>query len=305
MLKFVADKTERLDKYLASVVEKSRGAVQKAIKSGSVTVNGKVQLETDWKVFDQDVIELPEFKDFEFIPSNRELKIVYEDDNLAVIDKPARLLVHPGAGKTEDTLSHALLTKFPQIKNVGEKFRPGIVHRLDEDTSGLLIIAKTNEAYEYLKKMFKDRKVQKEYLALVHGVPQKLHDVIDAPLVKSFKTRKMKVGPGREAKTEYVIVGDNVGTVDEMALLKVNLHTGRTHQIRVHLAHIKHPIVGDDIYGAENKKKDQELIKRQFLHAFHLRFQKSDGTWLDLNSPLPEELQEVLKKVNIKYDKFI
>ncbi len=301
MLKFTSDKTERLDKFLAQVVEKSRGAVQKAIKAGVVTVNTKPVSETDHKVFSGDIIELPEFTEFVFQPSTRDLKIVYEDNDLAVIDKPAGLIVHPGAGKTEDTLSHALLTKFPQIKNVGEKFRPGIVHRLDEDTSGLLLIAKTPDAYEYLKKLFMERKVQKEYLALVHGVPQMLHDFIDAPLIKSFKQRKMRVGPGREAVTEYTVLTESAEGVDQMALLKVNLHTGRTHQIRVHMAHIKHPIVGDQIYGGEFKKTDLALINRQFLHAYRLRFKKLDGTSLDLTSPLPAELQSVLSRVGIKY----
>jgi 23S rRNA pseudouridine1911/1915/1917 synthase len=315
MLNFTADTTERLDKFLAVATGKSRSRVQKAIKDGLVKVDGEIVSEPDHHVEADNKISLPEFREFELVPSDRKLKIVYEDNDLAVIDKEAGLVVHPGAGNKEDTMAQSLLAHFPQIKHVGEKLRPGIVHRLDEDTSGLMVVAKTPAAYDYLKQLFAERKVEKEYLALVHGIPQMAHDIIDVPVAKNFTQRKMKAGTGKDAVTEYTVIADNVGEieaesgqksgVDQMALLRVKLHTGRTHQIRVHLSHIKHPIVGDQTYGGNFKKTDPRLLGRQFLHAFHLKFQKPDGDWLDLRSALPDDLKQLLNKLGIKYDHII
>jgi 23S rRNA pseudouridine1911/1915/1917 synthase len=301
-MQYNSESTERLDKFLAGVTGKSRGLIQKAIKNGEVKVEDKTITETDHKVLPGQTVESPEFKEKEFEASTRELKIVYENNDLAVIDKPAGLVVHPGAGTTEDTLVHALLKYFPDIKNVGQPHRPGIVHRLDEDTSGLLLIAKTSQAYEFLKAKFMERQIDKQYLALVHGVPKKLHDIIDAPLAKNFRGRKMNVGEGKEAVTEYSVLATNekdVSGLDQMALLRVKLHTGRTHQIRAHLAHINHPIVGDQTYGGTYKQADMEVLNRQFLHAYHLRFELLDGTWIELESELPDDLKEVLKTFKI------
>ncbi|HYE22745.1 MAG TPA: RluA family pseudouridine synthase [Verrucomicrobiae bacterium] len=306
MLKFIAEEKERLDKFIASKAQVSRGKVQKAIKDGLISVSGKIVSETDHPLKPGDEVELPEFKEYELVPSNIELKVVYQNEDLLVIDKPAGLVVHPGAGKTENTLSHALISKYPAIKNVGEKFRPGIVHRLDEDTSGLILVAKTSSAYDYLKELFLNHKVEKKYLALVHGVPEKLHGIIDVPLEKNFKRQKMKVGSGKEAITEYSVVSEGAGSgLDRVTLLRVNLHTGRTHQIRAHLAHINHPIVGDQVYGGIYKKTDEQILNRQFLHAYYLKFPLSDGTVVELTSNLPEELVKILEKVNIKYDPII
>lgn len=297
---------ERLDKFLAVKSQKSRGIIQRMIKRGEIFVNRKIISEPDYKVFINDEIETPEFKEYELVPSNISLKVVYENNDVLVIDKPAGLVVHPGAGNTEDTLSHALITKYPEIKNVGEKFRPGVVHRLDEDTSGLLLVVKTTEAYEYYKKLFADRQITKKYLALVHGVPEKLHDIIDAPLEKNHQQKKMKVGSGKDAITEYSVIAEGkIETLDQVALLMVNLHTGRTHQIRAHLSHIGHPLVGDHVYGGKYKDSDQNILSRQFLHAFYLKFQLLNGTWIELTSPLPEELNNLLIKASIKYDSVI
>ncbi len=291
----------RLDKFLAlQHSEVSRGRIQKAIKAGLVLVNGQKTLETDFQLKETDQVELPEFVKEELKPSNIELKVIFENDDCAVIDKPAGLVVHPGAGNTEDTLANALLTRFPGIDKVGEPHRPGIVHRLDEDTSGLILVAKNQEALDYFKQQFQDRKVEKEYLALVHGVPLKQHDIIDAPLEKVPLKQKMKVGTGKEAVTEYWVKGVNGGKGEgalQFSLLRVKLHTGRTHQIRAHLAHIGHPIVGDAVYG-----KRSDMLNRQFLHAHRLKFQLLDGTWLELHSPLPAQLQQVLTQLNIPYD---
>jgi 23S rRNA pseudouridine1911/1915/1917 synthase len=304
MLIFVAVQKDRLDKFLASQIPQvSRGKIQKAIKDGLALVNGEVVLEADFQLKENDSVSLPEFGKEELQRSNILLKVVFENEDVAVIDKPAGLVVHPGAGNTVDTLANALLTRFPGVETVGEPHRPGIVHRLDEDTSGLILIAKSQTGYEYFKQQFVEHKIEKEYLALVHGTPEKSHDLIDLPLEKVPLKQKMKVGSGKEAKTEYwVLTSGQGGGFDKVALLRVKLHTGRTHQIRAHLSHIGHPIFGDKIYGGEYKSKDPLILNRQFLHAYKLKFQLLDGTWIELTSALPDELKQVLTQANISYD---
>jgi len=310
MLNFEVDETNRLDKFLASKVDVSRSRVQKAIKTGKVSVDGIEILDPNYDVTIGNKISMPEFESEELKPSEIKLNIVFENDDLAVIDKPAGLVVHPGAGNKEDTLSQALLTYFPEIKNVGEPHRPGIVHRLDEDTSGLIVIAKTQQAYEFLKKSFVDKTVQKEYLALVHGVVQKQHGTIDAALLKVPNRQKMKVvekaaggESGKEALTEYFVLDSTANEgLDQYTLLRVKLHTGRTHQIRVHLSHIGHSIVGDQVYGGAFKKTDAEILNRQFLHAYKLKFQLMDKTLMEFQSKLPSDLQQILNQVHITYD---
>ncbi|MBX4187891.1 MAG: RluA family pseudouridine synthase [Candidatus Doudnabacteria bacterium] len=304
MLEFTVEIIERIDKFLATKTQVSRGRVQAAIKSGLVMVDGKYITETDHKVLPGQVISLPEFEDESLKPMVYDLRIVYENENIIVIDKPSNLVVHPGAGHKQDTLSNALIAKYPQISKVGELSRPGIVHRLDEDTSGLIVAAKTQTGYEFMKNLFMTRQVEKEYITLVHGIPEKIHEIIKVPIGRSSTHVKMKTGIGKEAVTEYRILETNEKTpgLDQMALLKVKLHTGRTHQIRVHMAYIGHPVVGDQLYGGNFKKQDLQLIHRQFLHAAQLKFKLPDGTLLDLGSELPQDLQEVLKKVNITYD---
>ena len=321
MLKFTASKKDRLDKFLAGLIpEVSRGKIQKAIKDGLVLVGGKKIIETDFQLQENDEVELPEFGKEELKPSLLELKVVFENDEVAVIDKPAGMVVHPGAGNTEDTLAQALMSRYPGIEKVGEPHRPGIVHRLDEDTSGLILIAKTPEAFDYFKNLFLERKVEKEYLALAHGVPAKQHGLIDLPIQRVPLKQKMKIGLGKPAQTEYFTLKTgklsgpasakaSAGELDQVTLFRVKLHTGRTHQIRLHLAHIGHPIVGDQLYGKSRKagsasggKEDLQFLNRQFLHAYKLKFQLPDGSWIELFSPLPQDLNETLKKANIVYD---
>jgi len=318
MLKFISEETNRLDKFIASKVEVSRSRVQKTIKEGQVMVDGIIILDTDYDVVPGNKVELPEFVKEELKAFDFDLKVVYENDDLAVIDKPAGLVVHPGAGNMENTLANALLHRFPGIESVGEPHRPGIVHRLDEDTSGLILIAKTPAGYEYLKQLFLDHKVEKEYLALVNGVPAKMHDIINAPLERQPLKQKMKVGSGKEAITEYWVKGSNGSNGEngslQFSLLRVKLHTGRTHQIRAHLAHIGHPIVGDKVYGKKDDQLDRParhasqtegnkiagVAGRQFLHANRLKFQLMDGTWIELESELPEELKQVLINLEVR-----
>lgn len=297
----------RLDKFLVEKIPTvSRVKIQKAIKDGKVLVNERIVLEPDFEVSETDNVTLPEFGSDELKASNIDLKIVFENNDLAVIDKPAGLVVHPGAGNTQDTLANALIAKYPGIEKVGEPHRPGIVHRLDEDTSGLIVIAKTSEAYDYLKKTFQERDIEKLYIALVHGKFDRAHGTVDLPVTKSPTHRKMRVGEGKEALTEYFVI-DEAGTdrLDEYTLLRVKLHTGRTHQIRVHMQAIGHPLVSDQTYGGKFKEKDKELVDRQFLHAYRLKFKLLDGTWMEVTSPLPPDLQQALAKLGISYDKFI
>ncbi len=302
-MEFISETTDRLDKFLASKVDVSRSRVQKAIKQGLVMVDGIIVLDPDFDVTVGNKVTLPEFESDDLKPSDIKLNIVFENEDIAVIEKPAGMVVHPGAGNKEDTLAQALLSHFPGIEKVGEPHRPGIVHRLDEDTSGLILIAKSVKGFDYLKNLFLERKVEKEYLALVHGLPKSKHEVINAPLEKVPLKQKMKVGSGKEAITEYWVLNEGqIEGLDQMALLRVKLHTGRTHQIRAHLAHIEHPIIGDEVYGAKYKQQDSTVIDRQFLHAHRLKFQLLDGTWMELTSPLPKELKIVLDKAKITYD---
>jgi 23S rRNA pseudouridine1911/1915/1917 synthase len=304
MLRFVSEKKERLDKFMAEASGRSRSLAQKSIKKGDVAVGGKIVTEPDFNLRKGDVVEFPEMEKKELVGSLRQLDVIFENDDLAVIDKPAGLVVHPGAGNDEDTLSHALISLWPKTAKVGEPHRPGIVHRLDEDTSGLIVVAKTNKALEYLKELFLEKKVEKHYLALVHGTPEKLHGIIDLPLSKNFKRRKMSVGEGKPAVTEYSVLAEGrlPSSLDQIALLKVKLHTGRTHQIRAHLSHINHPVVGDKVYGGSHKKFDIKALNRQFLHSSRLMFRLPDGTWGDFRSDLPKELTQILIQSGINYE---
>ncbi|MBX4205376.1 MAG: RluA family pseudouridine synthase [Candidatus Doudnabacteria bacterium] len=302
MLDFIANVTNRLDKFLASKIDVSRARIQKSIRNGDVSVDGIIIMDPDFDVRPGTKVSLPEFGSEELTEYNLDLKVVFENDDLLVIDKPAGLVVHPGAGNKDKTLANILISKYPNIKDVGDPHRPGIVHRLDEDTSGLMVIAKTSRAYDFLKEIFHDRSIEKEYLALVHGIPEKLHGIIDLPIAKAPSHRKMKVGEGKEAKTEYsVLVHTLPGSLDEYALLRVKLHTGRTHQIRVHMNAIGHPLVGDQTYG-KYQKADRALVDRQFLHAYRLKFKLMDQTWIELISPLPEDLQAFLTRIGITYE---
>lgn len=300
MPSFTADKTDRLDKFLAGKLPASRSRIQAAIKQGLITINGRPKTETDYKVSVGDQVSLPEFEQEELRPLSLDLKIAFENKDFAIIDKPAGLVVHPGAGHKQDTLANALLTRFPGIEKVGDPKRPGIVHRLDEDTSGLLVVAKNQEAFDYLKKLFLEKQIEKQYLALVHGIPPALHGIIDLPVGKTSTHKKMKAGTGKPSITEYAVLAQSVA-IDQYALLRLKLHTGRTHQIRVHLSHIGLPIVGDQLYGGHFKQGDVTLLPRQFLHAARLKFRMPDGTWLDVESELPDDLKSILNNLGIKY----
>lgn len=291
----------RLDIYLASQFEGwSRARLQRLIENEDVLVNGKIS-KPSYKLREHDEIEVELIAppaDF-FTPENIPLEIVYEDDVLLVVNKPAGLVVHPAAGAPSGTLANALAYHFQQLP--GSDVRPGIVHRLDRDTSGLLVVAKTEAALENLSDQFRDRTVFKSYIALVHGRMAANSGKIDQPLARdpSNRTRMAVVRGGRNALTLYRVRR----SFERFTLLDVELKTGRTHQIRVHLAWLKHPVVGDETYGGgrDNTIQDPQLrarvrnLKRQFLHAEKLGFNHpATKEFMKFESPLPAELSDFL-----------
>jgi len=293
----------RLDAFLASQIEGwSRARLQRLIENEDVLVNGK-SARPSYKLREHDEVEVELIAPTAdaFVPENIPIEIVYEDDTLVVVNKPAGLVVHPAAGMPSGTLANALAYHFQHLPGGGSGVRPGLVHRLDRDTSGLLVVAKTDSALENLSDQFRDRTVYKSYVALVHGRLAASSGKIDQPLARdpSNRTRMAVVRGGRNALTLYRVRRG----FDRFTLLDVELKTGRTHQIRVHLAWLKHPVVGDETYGAgrDNTIQDARLrarvrsLNRQFLHAEKLGFtHPKTGEFFKFESPLPEELAALL-----------
>ena len=300
----------RLDSFLASHLEEiSRTRIQRAIVDGDVLVNEHV-VKPSYRLHDGDQIEidLPETPPVELIPEPIPLNIVYEDDNLIVVNKPAGMVVHPGAGVESGTLAHALVYHFNSLSGAAGRTRPGIVHRLDKDTSGLLVVAKNDISHERLSDQFRDRRVFKMYVALVYGRVNKERGEIEARIGRSPHNRTrmdvLRGGAGRTAHTIFEVAR----RYQDFTLLNVQIKTGRTHQIRVHLAHIGHPVVGDLTYGGgrENSirnvtiKRAVQSIGRQFLHSAELSFKHPrSGTLLAFTAPLPDELATFLAGVEL------
>ncbi len=295
----VEDLKIRLDKFLANQLpEISRSQIQRDIESGLAEVNGEIITSSHLaiRLNDKVTYKPSEKVDEALKPSNTPLKVLYNNNGLLIIDKPAGMTVHPGAGFKGETLASALLFNFEDIAVVGEEHRPGIVHRLDKDTSGVILVAKTKEMYEFLKDAFAERKIKKEYIALVFGNVEKQHGVLETPIGRSKRDfRKHTTANPAEPKaavTEYQVLE----RLDGCTLILVKLHTGRTHQIRVHLASIGHPLIGDPLYG--NKNTDRKDLQRQFLHAKKIEVHLPDGTLIEAESPIPEDLKQVLKNLN-------
>ena len=291
-----AGAAERLDRFVAArLPELSRTAVQRLIDDGRVLVNGAVS-EAARKVRQPDVIVVripppaPAAIEAEDIP----LQIVYEDADLIVIDKPAGLVVHPAAGHARGTLVNAILAHAPDLRGIGGETRPGIVHRLDKDTSGLIVVAKHDAAHRELQRQFKARSVRKVYLALVEGRLEPAEGIVDAPIARDRIHRKrMAVSPdGRPSRTRYKVIKD----WGLYSLVEAYPETGRTHQIRVHFAWLGHPLAGDALYG---RKKPSLPIGRHFLHAARLTLRlPSTGEERTFESPLPEDLADVLQRID-------
>lgn len=299
------DAGQRLDRWLAlALPEHSRSEVQRWVKEGLVLVDGIVakpsqKLERGQRVQLQvPAPKAPEHLQAETIP----LAVVYEDEDLLVVDKPAGMVVHPAPGHAGGTLVNAVLAHCPAIEGVGGERRPGIVHRLDKETSGLIIVAKNDRAHRDLQAQFKARTVHKEYLALVEGRLEPAQARINAPIGRHptdrLRQAVLPADQGRTALTDYRVLGyystavrDGSGLA-HFSLVSVTIHTGRTHQIRVHFAWGKHPVVGDTLYGYSRQRLP---LTRQFLHAHRLRFRlPSSGEEREFVASLPPELQQVL-----------
>lgn len=281
---------ERLDAFLAlrqSTVSRSR--IQRLIEGGQVTVDGRPSKPSLRVVTGQTVVlELPDPTPTRLRPQQIPLSVVHEDEGIIVIDKPAGMAVHPAPGNEDCTLANAILAHSPDLEGIGGELRPGIVHRLDKDTSGLIVVAKNERAHANLSEQFKQRTVKKVYLGLVHGHLSPPEAIIEAPLGRHPHDRQKMaiVKKGRPASTRYRV--DRV--FRQASLVQVRTQTGRTHQIRVHLTSIGHPIVGDSIYG----RADPEL-DRHFLHAHDLGFRHPEtGKDIEFQSGLPIELRSYI-----------
>ncbi len=291
---------QRLDRIVALIGDISRSDASSTIADGGVKVDGvaaasgKIRLvegqrvEIDPAVFP--VIELPG------PDASVEFGVVHEDEHVIVVDKPPGLVVHPGAGNKLGTLANGLLHRFPDIEDVGDRMRPGIVHRLDAGSSGLLVVARTQEAADRLIAQFADHSATRVYDAMVWGVPDAPHGIIDAPLGRSRSDplRMAVVADGRPSRTDYQVIG----SYSEPALvsrLECRLETGRTHQIRVHLSSINHPLLGDPTYG---QRRPNLGLQRPFLHAAQLQFvHPGTGERVTHHSPLAPDLQAWLEKL--------
>jgi 23S rRNA pseudouridine1911/1915/1917 synthase len=294
-LTFTAESSQRLDRYLVTCLPKySRSRLQQLIKNGNVLVDGEVILKTGYRL-ENDMhieIQLPPIEKSTLIPEKIPLDIVFENEDILVVNKSAGMVVHPGAGHAVGTLVHAVLAHVPNIEGIGGVQRPGIVHRLDKDTSGIIVLAKNDRAHQWLQDQFRDRQVQKTYLALVDGLPPTPKGRIEAAIGRDTSQRKkMAVTPphkGREAISEY----KTLENFDHHALLEVKILTGRTHQIRVHMAFIECPISGDRIYG---RRHSTIPAKRHFLHAHELKIIiPGEATPRSFTAPLPEELDQII-----------
>jgi len=287
---------ERLDRVVALITGWSRSAVQPLLADGLVLVNGSLPRErvTRLSIGDVVTIDLPEIEaEARPTPSaDVSVPVVHEDDQIIVVNKPAGLVVHPGAGHTDDTLVNGLLATHPEIGDVGEVARPGIVHRLDRDTSGLLVVARTQDAYEHLVAALAARTVSRVYEVLCLGATDSPRGVVDAPIGRSRRSRvRMAVSnEGRPARTHYEARRLYHEPI-EATWYRCQLETGRTHQIRVHLAAIGTPVLGDDLYGRPSALN----VERQQLHAARLEFDHpGDGQPASFSSQLPDDMTSTL-----------
>ena len=293
---------ERLDTFLAAALPgHSRSQLQKLIKDGRVSGMKGLRASTAVKAGQRFVIDLPEPEPATAVAENLPLTILYEDADVIVIDKPAGMVVHPGAGHTSGTLVNALLHHVDDLSGIGGELRPGIVHRLDRGTSGVMIAAKNDAAHQELSRQFHDREVEKEYIALVWGLVQ-AGKRIDAPIGRDPNDRQKMSTRARRARNAVTRVTWALN-FRGVSLIYVAIATGRTHQIRVHLSSIGHPVVGDPTYGGVHRHVADDVravqrLERPFLHAARLKFtHPTDKRILEFESPLPGDLQAVIDDI--------
>lgn len=298
---------QRLDHFLAAALpELSRSRLQELIKQGCVVLGGAVVKRPSLRLRGEEklAVEVVERPPLRATPEDIPLDILYEDDDLIAVNKPAGMVVHAGAGARQGTLVNALLYHFQQLSTVGGEQRPGIVHRLDKGTSGVILAARTDEAHRKLAAQFTQRTVEKHYIALVHGQMKQQQGRIRLPVARDRVRRTRmttRYREGRPADTEYKVLE----SVKGFSLLELRLHTGRTHQIRVHLSSLGRPVAGDRLYGApgvlrlDNRKRP--TLNRNFLHAKQLSFrQPRTDEPVTVSAPLPEELRSLLRELGFR-----
>ena len=296
---------ERMDSFLSRKTDFTRSRIQQLIKNGDITVNGKnaknnKKIKSSYKIEENDRIEIfiPETEQAEIIPENIKIDIIYEDEDIAVINKNAGLVVHPAQGNYSGTLVNAILYHIKDLSGINGEIRPGIVHRLDKDTSGLIVIAKNDKAHINLAKMFQEKKIKKTYLAILKGKLTKEKGRIVTQIGRDTDDRKKMTvikgnDRGKEAITNYNVICSN----ELFTLVKVYIETGRTHQIRVHMKYMGYPILGDMVYG----RKDSE--KRQMLHAYKLEFlHPVTEKPMKFISEIPEDFRKALKNIKLEFD---
>lgn len=285
----------RIDAYLAANTDLTRSKIQKLIKDGAVALNGKACKASSAVCAGDSIRILVPETDGDLLPEpeNIPLDVVYEDDDLAVINKPKGMVVHPAPGNPSGTLVNALLYRFQTLSGAGGEIRPGIVHRIDRMTSGLLVVAKSDFAHEALARQFADHTAHREYLCLVHGNLKEDSGTVDAPIGrhKTDRKRMAVTEDGRRAVTHWHVL-ERFGTE---TLLDVRLETGRTHQIRVHMAYIKHPILGDEVYGSPAPKLG---LNGQALHGYRLTFSHPrTGETMSFTAPLPDDFTTAIVRL--------
>ena len=294
---------ERLDRYLVTVLANlSRSQIQKLIADGRVSVGGRdARANLAVRTGDRIVVDLPPAAPMTVEPEPTPLELLYQDTDIVVVNKPPGMVVHPGAGHVSGTLVNALLHHISDLSGIGGELRPGIVHRLDRGTSGVIVVAKNDTAHRELSRQFHDREVEKEYIALVWGVVQAGRR-IDAAIGRDSVHRQKMSARSRRAR-EAVTRITRAFHLPSLTLCQVAIHTGRTHQIRVHLSAIGHPIVGDALYGGVHRRVPGDIravthLQRPFLHAARLAFtHPRDGRRMEFTAPLPPDLQEVLDAI--------
>ncbi|NCO66322.1 MAG: RluA family pseudouridine synthase [Candidatus Aquicultor secundus] len=297
------DAGRRLDVFLSKNPDiASRNFAQHLIEQGHILVDGTQIDKNNYRLREGQVVDatIPPPEPTEVIPEDIPLDIKYEDDDLIVLSKSAGMVVHPAHGHTTGTLVNALLAHTRNLSGIGGVVRPGIIHRLDKDTSGLMLVAKNDFAHQALSAELKEREIKRTYLTLVHGRFKETGGTVDAPIGRSPRFRQKMAVMGtasREAISYYRVLA----TFDDYSLVEVSLQTGRTHQIRVHMKYIYHPVVGDPLYGTNGSKRDLGL-GRQFLHAYRLEFtHPRTGERMLFEDELPQDLLEILDKLRRMY----